>query len=410
MKTILMSLSYLLLLCSLQTTLGQQQSAFYILIDAINIFSCRGVTNRISLNEDDVFISNEKGNQVYYIKAPGNYTINFKKINVLENFGYLTGEIGATLQVPLFEGPAGIRFDLPYTMIPETGLLNQQCDENSGIVERNGRQYCRYCDMCKISEQIENGLNRGRHKYLPELARGSEDAFTPKCDSVSATSYEFKRTISLPDRTELERRVKDKFSGLDGEIKKRLNKGRGRFQVFLNLITSEEQPIRQSHWFSGSQQCRCCSSAGASDLSCRVLSFLYCNKEDCKSAWAQQCLHNSAKIAACFTVEFNYRLTDDYGEVLQFLRKNNYPNQEKNTAPAVAAAAPSVPDAPRVNLPTRKIDSQTASSVKTSDKALQEQCVALMPERLTHLRRYCTIFWNAKLCCTHCQELCPYRN
>ena len=93
------------------------------------------------MNEDDVFISNEKGNRAYYIKAPGNYTINFKKINVQQNFGYLTGEIGATLQVPLFEGPAGIRFDLPYTMIPETGLLNQQCDENSGIVERNGRQY-----------------------------------------------------------------------------------------------------------------------------------------------------------------------------------------------------------------------------------------------------------------------------
>lgn len=57
------------------------------------------VTNQISLTEDDVSIANEKGNQVYYIKAPGNYTINFKKINILQNFGYLTGEIGATLQV-----------------------------------------------------------------------------------------------------------------------------------------------------------------------------------------------------------------------------------------------------------------------------------------------------------------------
>lgn len=26
-------------------------------------------------------------------------------------------------------------------MIPETGLLNQQCDEFSGIVERDKRQY-----------------------------------------------------------------------------------------------------------------------------------------------------------------------------------------------------------------------------------------------------------------------------
>jgi hypothetical protein len=30
----------------------------------------------------------------------------------------------------------------------------------------------------------------------------------------------------------------------------------------------------------------------------------------------------------------------------------------------------------------------------------------VMPPRLTHLRRYCTIFWNAKLCCSHCETVC----
>lgn len=59
-----------------------------------------------------------------------------------------------------------------------------------------------------------------------------------------------------------------------------------------------------------------------------MLSFLYCNAEDCKSAWAQQCLHNSARIAACYTVEFNYRMTTAYADVVHFLRENNYPNQE----------------------------------------------------------------------------------
>jgi len=28
---------------------------------------------------------NEKGNKVYYIKAPGNYSLHFKNINVLNN-------------------------------------------------------------------------------------------------------------------------------------------------------------------------------------------------------------------------------------------------------------------------------------------------------------------------------------
>uniref|UniRef100_A0A0M3IV27 Apple domain-containing protein n=1 Tax=Ascaris lumbricoides TaxID=6252 RepID=A0A0M3IV27_ASCLU len=70
------------------------------------------------------------------------------------------------------------------------------------------------------------------------------------------------------------------------------------------------------------------------DDSCRsVLSFLYCNDEDCKSAWAQKCLHNSARIAACYTVEFNYRMTTSYDDVLQFLRENSYPNQESSNRP-----------------------------------------------------------------------------
>jgi len=42
-----------------------------------------------------------------------------------------------------------------------------------------------------------------------------------------------------------------------------------------------------------------------------------------QSAYAQQCLHNSAKIAACYTVEFNYRMTTRREEVQQFLQWAN---------------------------------------------------------------------------------------
>jgi hypothetical protein len=65
------------------------------------------VKNEIKLTEDDVNVLNEKGNKVYYIKAPGNYTIHFSRISVLQDFGHLSGELGVTLQVPLLEGPAG---------------------------------------------------------------------------------------------------------------------------------------------------------------------------------------------------------------------------------------------------------------------------------------------------------------
>ncbi|KAH7713473.1 Protein C13C12.2 [Aphelenchoides avenae] len=309
-----------------------QSDDLYILLDEISVFSCRGVKNELEISENDVNIVNDKGNKVYYIKAPGNYSLHFKRIQVGDNFGHLTGEIGVTLQVPILEGPAGIRFDVPYTMIPETGLLNQQCDEFSGIVERDKRQYCRYCELCGLSAQIENGLNKGANKFLPGLAYGKEEAFAPKCGKITANSYEFKRSISLPGRKELESKVKQKINGVDEEIRKRLNKGRGRFQVFLNLISAEQPPISQKAWFEGSEQCRCCGAD--KDPSCRnFLSFLSCNAEDCKSAWAQQCLHNSAKIVACYTVEFNYRMTTNHDDVIQFLRENKYPNQEVATKP-----------------------------------------------------------------------------
>uniref|UniRef100_A0A183CU82 VWFD domain-containing protein n=1 Tax=Gongylonema pulchrum TaxID=637853 RepID=A0A183CU82_9BILA len=325
------------------------------------------VKNEIKVTEDDIAIRNEKGNRAYFIKAPGNYSLHFKRIVVTKDFG--------------------IRFDLPYTMIPETGLLDQKCDEYSGIVQRAGRH--RYCDICGLTEKLENGLNEEGHLFLPEIARGNEKKFAPVCNRISSDTYEFKRTINLPGRRELEARVSEKVQGLDGEIRQRLNKRRGRFQVFLNLISAKQPPIKQDAWFAASADCRCCSRER--DASCRgVLSFLYCNSEDCKSTWAQQCLHNSARIAACYTVEFNYRMTTSYTVVTQFLRDNNYPDQERFAAPPTTAS----PHQPA-------IDEDDHGSLP-----LAERCVTRMPERLSNLRRYCTIFWNDKLCCSHCPGTC----
>uniref|UniRef100_A0A914P5C6 Uncharacterized protein n=1 Tax=Panagrolaimus davidi TaxID=227884 RepID=A0A914P5C6_9BILA len=366
----------------------------FILLDEISVFGCRGVQNEVRLREEDVNIVNEKGNKVYYIRAPGNYSLHFGNIKVLKNLGHLTGEIGVTLQVPVLEGPAGIRFDVPYTMIPETGLLNQQCDEFSGIVERDKRQYCRYCELCGLSAKIESGLNQGQHKLLPELAQGRESAFSPHCSKISSDSYEFKRTLNLPGRQELENMIKGKVQGVDNEIKKRLNKGRGRFQVFLNLIAAEQPPISQKAWFDGSEQCKCCGREKGP--SCNPLGFLYCNAEDCKSAWAQQCLHNSARIAACFTVEFNYRMTTSYNDVQKFLAENKYPNQDAEPAPTPPPPLPQ-PAAPVHSLVSP--EHGLAADIPT-------QCVQQIPVKSSHLRRYCTIFWNQKLCCANCPGIC----
>jgi hypothetical protein len=91
-----------------QQTEEEKKSAdgddLYILLDEISVFSCRGVKNEIKLTEEvpkranylceyynmfkDVQIVNERGNKVYYIKAPGNYSMHFKRINA----GRICGE------------------------------------------------------------------------------------------------------------------------------------------------------------------------------------------------------------------------------------------------------------------------------------------------------------------------------
>lgn len=242
------------------------------------------VKNEITVKEEDVQIVNERGNRVYYIRAPGNYSLDFKKIKVKQNFGFLAGEIGVTLQVPVLEGPAGIRFDLPYTMVPETTLLSQKCDDFSGVIERNGRTYCRYCDLCHVSQAVENELASGRHQVgslyifykfsemtlFQFLSQSENDTPISKCYNIESNEYDFRRTIQLPSRSQLEGLIRSKAQGIDDEIKKRLNKGvfifftsipehsenifqRGRFQVFLNLITSDKPAISLNRWMAGSK-------------------------------------------------------------------------------------------------------------------------------------------------------------
>ncbi|PAV68834.1 hypothetical protein WR25_03556 [Diploscapter pachys] len=207
------------------------------MIDEISVYNCRGVRNEIKITEEDVLLEDENGNKAYYIKAPGNYTLNLKKIKVVKDFGYLAGEIGITLQVPIIEGPAGMRFDLPYTIVPETGLLSQQCDAHSGVVERNGRQYwrvfdflpnetmkIRYCDLCRTAEQVVSDLNSGDFVFLPNSTKDYASKHA-ECGRIAADEYDLKKTVSLPSRSTLESLIRNKVQGVDEEIEKRLNKG-----------------------------------------------------------------------------------------------------------------------------------------------------------------------------------------
>ena len=78
-------------------------------------------------------------------------------------------------------------------------------------------------------------MNQGGHQFLPELAAGEEQAFAPHCGKIQSDVYEFKRTIKLPGKKELENMIKNKVQGVDNEIKKRLNKGVGYFVPDLSF-------------------------------------------------------------------------------------------------------------------------------------------------------------------------------
>ncbi|OZC08592.1 hypothetical protein X798_04395 [Onchocerca flexuosa] len=164
-----------------QQTFVNDDDDLYVLIDEITVYTCRGTKNEIKITEDNIDIVNEKGNRVYLIKAPGK-----------------------------------IRFDLPYTVKSETGILDQECDKYSGVIERGNRQYCRYCDICGFTAKLETDVNSQGHLFLPEVARGTKEKFASGCNKIASNIYEFSRTINLPGRHELEARINEKIQGLTG--------------------------------------------------------------------------------------------------------------------------------------------------------------------------------------------------
>lgn len=83
--------------------------------------------------------------------------------------------------------------------------------------------------------------------------------------------------VALPGRKELEEQANEKFGDIDREARKRLEEGvscrvkvqtftdtinplqTGRFQVFLNLISSDTKPLSSDDFFATNRLCRCCS-------------------------------------------------------------------------------------------------------------------------------------------------------
>ncbi|XP_003371120.1 conserved hypothetical protein, partial [Trichinella spiralis] len=127
--------------------------------------------------------------------------------------------------------------------------------------------------------------------------------FTPTVPSYA--SYRTVRPSHLKERN-------CKENGQTQKIKRK-----GKFQVYLNLKSSPNSPQDSDSFYSSIKGCQCCARGGGG-LFCRGC------KEKCKSQYAEQCLAPGTQTVACYTVDYSFRASENYGDVQKFLRDNNF--------------------------------------------------------------------------------------
>ncbi|XP_003374554.1 hypothetical protein Tsp_03750 [Trichinella spiralis] len=266
------------------------------------------INSVLDIPEKEIRVTDTRGREVHYITAPGEFVIHFGKINVKRNLQHLAGEISINLQVPIGGGgPFGIKWDIPYSAVPQKKLIGgYTCDAQSGYVKDGDRN---------STAKVERDLSSG-HKFLPELG-GSEQMFSTMCAEISPRTYTLTRTVRLPSKEELQEMVNQKFNGMDSGLKSKFKIGKGKFQVYLNLKSSPNSPQDSDSFYSSIKGCQCCARGGGG-LFCRGC------KEKCKSQYAEQCLAPGTQTVACYTVDYSFRASENYGDVQKFLRDNNF--------------------------------------------------------------------------------------
>ncbi|KFD52334.1 hypothetical protein M514_06715 [Trichuris suis] len=360
MQLLLIALSLLLPLCL---------ADLYFIIENAKVFQCAGGSGGLDIQDKDIRVTDNRGRDLRYISAPGEFVINFGKIQVKKQLQNIAGELGVNLQVPIGSGgPFNIKWDIPYSAVPQKKLIGGlTCDENAGFVKTD-RNVCRYCDLCKSAAKVERELGSGR-KILPQLG-GSERLFSTMCAEIAPNTYSLTRTVSLPNKDELEQMVNQKYQGMDSGLRSKFKIGSGKFQVYLNLKSSPTAPPDPNSFYSGIKGCQCCVEGGRG-LFCRGC------KEKCKSQYAEQCLGAGTQTVACYTVEFNFKATENYGDVQKFLRDNNF---EESGPPS----------------PGGKGGSSSGGG--------QQACINAISSPT--YKRYCQTRWNPAFCCNLCPGAC----
>jgi len=333
-KSFILRFVALFIIYSTISSAQDDSDKFWILFDHTNLFECTGVTNQYVIDKDDISILDKNGKLVYYLECPNDYTINFNNVRALKPLPNLSGLFGATLQVPLVEGPAGLSLDYPYQCIPEKKLLEgSQCDNESGVwtdpAER--KEYCRYCELCQTSAHVEKKVSSDAfgHKYADIT---DSNSFSKVCTHIDTKTYSLSRKISVPGKKELQDSANQNVKpGLDSTLESKLKIGKGKLQIFMKLISSTSPPVPSSNYYANHKGCECCTKDANGNSNCQAGFFNNVfnqfsgglagsgnNCLKCNNDYVQNCVTGQPQVVGCYTVEYNFRVTDKWSDVQEF--------------------------------------------------------------------------------------------
>jgi len=229
--------------------------------------------------------------------------------------------------VPVVQFGKIASWDYNYEADPERQLTGgYKCGKGSGVVQDGGKSYCRYCDVCTMSDKADEKLNNGKVDYLPNEGSPDEPKFSQTCRNVEGKTYtHVQRTVQLPDEDTMNQQVNSQFTGVQGQLKQKLNKGRGKLTVELQLLSCDKPAATEDQVYQQSQACKCCSSNAP--WTCKMFGAFGCNQANCGSEYAQKCGQGNCKKVACATVQFSYQVTDNPAEVKAYLQKNGYKDE-----------------------------------------------------------------------------------
>lgn len=111
---------------------------------------------------------------------------------------------------------------------------------------------------------------------------------------------------------------------------------KGRFQLSLQLWTSDTAPVSSTSWYTNRKGCECCVKDEAGNNKCKLnvpggawSQFAGTNCQKCNDEYAKNCMAGKPEKTACYTFDFNFRVTSNQTALEEFKKQIDYDNKKK---------------------------------------------------------------------------------